>query len=71
MFAGLRSYFSWGLSLLCVDSFVVSVSVGFVVVFIVWSVTLFVVFVLFCFSFCCLFGYFCGLLGFDRAIFVN
>jgi hypothetical protein len=74
MFSRLRSYFLLGLSLFSVDSFVVSVSVGFVVALAVWGVTLCVVFVLiclFCYSIFCLFGDFSGLLGFDRAIFVN
>jgi hypothetical protein len=70
MFSGLRSYFTLGLSLFSVDSFVFSVSVGFVVALVMWGVTLCVVFVLFC-LFCCLFHDLSGLLGFDRAIFVN
>jgi hypothetical protein len=71
MFSGFRTYFLLVISLFSDRS---SVPVVILFVFVVCGVTLGVVsvlFYLFCSSIGCLCGDFSGLLGFDRAMFVN
>jgi hypothetical protein len=71
MFSGFRIYFLLVISLFSDHSYV---PVVLLLVFVVCGVTLGVVsvlFCLFCSSICCFCDDFSGLLGFDRAMFVN